>query len=111
MKLLNKHNKECKDSGLIDECLINHCFLRSLEKQARQEIIKEMSLFFVKSNVEIFKQGDPAGGRGGRNFRGRREVIGEKFIIKKAIILEIQLYFMGHIENILLNLQQIAMYG
>ena len=61
MKLLNKHNKECKDSGLIDECLINHCFLRSLEKQARQEIIKEMSLFFVKSNVEIFKQGDPAG--------------------------------------------------
>jgi len=61
MKLLNKHNKECKDSGLIDECLISHCFLRALEKQARQEIIKEMSLYFVKSNVEIFKQGDPAG--------------------------------------------------
>ena len=61
MKLLNKHNKECKDSSLIDECLISHCFLRALEKQARQEIIKEMSLFFVKSNVEIFKQGDPAG--------------------------------------------------
>ena len=61
MKLLNKHNKECKDSSLIDECLISHCFLRALEKQARQEIIKEMSLFFVKSNVELFKQGDPAG--------------------------------------------------
>ena len=61
MRLLNKHNKECKDSGLIDECLISHCFLRALEKQARQEIIKEMSLFFVKSNVEIFKQGEPAG--------------------------------------------------
>ena len=61
MKLLNKHNKECKDSSLIDECLISHCFLRALEKQARQEIIKEMSLYFVKSNVEIFKQGDPAG--------------------------------------------------
>ena len=61
MKLLNKHNKECKDSSLIDECLISHRFLRALEKQARQEIIKEMSLFFVKSNVEIFKQGDPAG--------------------------------------------------
>ena len=61
MKLLNKHNKECKDSGLIDECLISHCFLRALEKQARQEIIKEMSLFFIKSNVEIFKQGEPAG--------------------------------------------------
>ena len=61
MKLLNKHNKEGKDSNLIDECLISHCFLRALEKQARQEIIKEMSLYFVKSNVELFKQGDPAG--------------------------------------------------
>ena len=29
MKLLNKHNKECKDSGLIEECLISHCFLRA----------------------------------------------------------------------------------
>jgi len=61
MKLINKHNKECKDSSLIDECLISHCFLRSLEKQARQEIIKEVSLFYVKPNVEIFRQGDPAG--------------------------------------------------
>ena len=61
MRLMNKHNKECKDSGLIDECLISHCFLRALEKQARQEIIKEMSLYFVKSNVDIFKQGDNPG--------------------------------------------------
>ena len=35
MRLLNKHNKECKDSSLIDDCLISHCFLRALEKQAR----------------------------------------------------------------------------
>ena len=61
MKILNKHNKECKDSSLIDECLISHCFLRALERQARQEIIKEMSLYFVKTNVEIFKQGQPPG--------------------------------------------------
>ena len=61
MKLINKHNKESKDSNLIDECLISHSFLRALEKQARQEIIKEVSLYFVKSNVEIFKQGEPAG--------------------------------------------------
>ncbi len=61
MKLLNKHNKECKDSSLIDDCLISHCFLRALEKQARQEIIKEMSLFFVKANAELFKQGAPPG--------------------------------------------------
>ena len=61
MKILNKHNKEGKDSSLIDECLISHCFLRALERQARQEIIKEMSLYFVKANVEIFKQGHPPG--------------------------------------------------
>ena len=61
MKLLNKHNKEGKDSNLIDDCLISHCFLRALEKQARQEIIKEMSLFFIKSNVELFKQGAAPG--------------------------------------------------
>ena len=61
MKLLNKHNKECKDSSLIDDCLISHCFLRALEKQARQEIIKEMSLFFMKANAELFKQGAPPG--------------------------------------------------
>ena len=61
MKILNKHNKECKDSSLIDECLISHCFLRALERQARQEIIKEMSLYFVRTNVEIFKQGQPPG--------------------------------------------------
>ena len=61
LKLINKHNKEMKDSTLIDECLISHCLLRALEKQARQEIIKEVSLYFVKSNVEIYKQGDPAG--------------------------------------------------
>ena len=61
LRLLNKHNKECKDSSLIDDCLISHCFLRALEKQARQEIIKEMSLYFAKANVEIFKQGEPPG--------------------------------------------------
>ena len=61
MKLINKHNKECKDSTLIDECLISHSFLRALEKQARQEIIKEVSLYFIKSNVELFKQGDAPG--------------------------------------------------
>ena len=61
MRLLNKHNKECKDSSLIDECLISHCFLRALERQARQEIIKEVSLFFIKSNVELFKQGAAPG--------------------------------------------------
>ena len=61
MKLISKHNKEMKDSNLIEECLISHSFLRALEKQARQEIIKEVSLYFVKANDEIYKQGDIPG--------------------------------------------------
>ena len=61
MKLISKHNKEMKDSTLIEECLISHTFLRALEKQARQEIIKEVSLFFVKSNEEIYRQGETPG--------------------------------------------------
>ena len=61
MKLMNKHNKECKDSDLIQQCLINHFFLRALERQARLEIVKEMSLFFVQENTEIFLQGEPPG--------------------------------------------------
>ena len=61
MKLVNKHNKEGKDSSLIEECLVHHYILRTLEKQAKQEIIKEVSLYLVKSDVELFKQGDPAG--------------------------------------------------
>ena len=61
MKIINKHNKECKDSDLIQQCLINHFFLRALERQARQEIVKEMSLFFVKGDTDIFVQGDPPG--------------------------------------------------
>ena len=55
LKLINKHNKEMKDSNIIEECLINHPFLRALEKQARKEIIKEVSQYYIKSNVEIFK--------------------------------------------------------
>ena len=61
MRLLNRHNKECKDSNLIEECLISHCFLRALERQARQEIIKEVSLYFIKPNVELFTQGAAPG--------------------------------------------------
>ena len=61
MKLISKHNKEMKDSNLIEECLINHTFLRALEKQARKEITKEVSQYYIKPNMEIYKQGEPPG--------------------------------------------------
>ena len=56
-KMIKKHNKDCDDALLIDESLINHFFLRSLEKQARTEIIKEMSLCLVKKGTILFHQG------------------------------------------------------
>ena len=57
---IHKHNKECKDAELIENCLLNHFFLRALEKQSRMEIVKEMTSCSIKEGTEIFKQGaDP----------------------------------------------------
>ena len=57
--IIKKHNKEWEDSQLIEDCLMRHFFLRSLEKQARIEIIKQMSLCFIEKNKIIFNQGTP----------------------------------------------------
>ena len=57
LKILKKHNRDFEDKELIEECLMKHFFMRSLEKQARNEIVKEMSLCFVPEGSTIFKQG------------------------------------------------------
>ncbi len=54
-----KHNRLCEDKELIDNCIIKHFFMRTLEKGARLEIIKEMSYATVPSNTIIFQQGTP----------------------------------------------------
>lgn len=59
LKIVKKHNKECQDSKLIGDCLITHFFLKTLEKQARAEIIKEMSQCFVEKGKVLFTQGTP----------------------------------------------------
>ncbi len=58
LKIVKKHNKESQDAKLIDECLSKHFFFSSLEKQARSEIIREMSQCFALKGTIIFKQGD-----------------------------------------------------
>ena len=58
IKIVKKHNKESQDAKLIDECLAKHFFFSSLEKQARSEIIREMSQCFALKGTTIFKQGD-----------------------------------------------------
>ena len=58
IKIVKKHNKENQDAKLIDECLAKHFFFCSLEKQARSEIIRELSQCFALKGTIIFKQGD-----------------------------------------------------
>ena len=55
-KIIKKHNKECQDSKLIEEVLVNHFFLQNLEKQARSEIVKEMTYIFIEKNKTLYKQ-------------------------------------------------------
>jgi len=57
-KIVRKHNKELEDSSLIEQCLMKHFFFRVLEKQARMEIIKELSLSYMKKGTILFNQGN-----------------------------------------------------
>ena len=61
MKLIQEYNDQKKDSNFIDSCLSKNVFLGSLDRKDKQELIKDMSLYSVKPNVDIFKQGDAPG--------------------------------------------------
>ena len=58
MTIQSKHNKKLEDSDLIEAALLGHYFLRVLSKQARIEIVEQMSQYCIKENNDIFKQGD-----------------------------------------------------
>jgi len=60
-KLVSKHNLELKDRQLLENSLFDHFFLRALDNKSIKEIIKEMSLYYIKKGKVIFKQGDPSG--------------------------------------------------
>lgn len=59
LQIKQKHNRQYEDKDLIENCLLKHFFMCCLEKQARLEIIKEMSLAYVPANTTIFEQGTP----------------------------------------------------
>ena len=59
LTIKKKHNKQIEDHDLIDNCIIKHFFMRTLDAPARLEIIKEMSLAYVPEKTIIFKQGSP----------------------------------------------------
>ena len=61
MKLIQEGNQQNKDASLIDGCFSKHFFLNSLDRKVKQDIIKEMSLFSARANLDLFKQGDTPG--------------------------------------------------
>lgn len=73
LKVIKKHNTELDDLEMISDCLSKHFFMRILDKRARQEIIKEMTLCSIDENVEVYKQGAP-----GKYF----------YIVKEGILIQ-----------------------
>ena len=61
LKIVSKHNLELKDRELLENILLDHFLLRALDNQSRKEIIKEMSLYYTKKGITIFKQGAASG--------------------------------------------------
>lgn len=57
LKVVKKNNHEFDDEKLISNCLMTHFFMKSLEKEARREIVKEMTLCRVDKDDVLFKQG------------------------------------------------------
>ena len=57
LEIVKKNNHEDLDHSLIEKCILNHFFMRNLEKEARNEIIREMTLCRVKAKDIVFKQG------------------------------------------------------
>jgi CRP-like cAMP-binding protein len=57
-KILKEKNTELTDVDMINNCLAKHFFMKGLEKSARLDIIKEMSLVELPENTVIFQQGD-----------------------------------------------------
>ena len=61
LKLVSKHKLDLKDFNLLEDCILDHFFLRALDNKSLKEIIREMSLYYAKKGVIIFKQGAPSG--------------------------------------------------
>ncbi len=57
LKVIKKHNNQSTDFTLINDCLMKHFFMKKLDKDARGEIIKQMSLCEVQEGAYVCKQG------------------------------------------------------
>ena len=57
LTIKKRNNHDFEDKELINSCLVKHFFMRCLDKDARNEITKEMTLCSVDANTFVFKQG------------------------------------------------------
>jgi hypothetical protein len=57
LNIKKRNNHDFEDKDLINSCLMKHFFMRSLDTDARTEIIKEMTLCHVDADTIVFKQG------------------------------------------------------
>lgn len=57
LKIIKKHNSQSADFELINECLMKHFFMKKLDKDARGEIVKQMTLCEVAEGNYVCKQG------------------------------------------------------
>jgi hypothetical protein len=57
LTIKKRNNHDVEDQEMINSCLIKHFFMRCLDKDARNEITKEMTLCYIDSNTFVFKQG------------------------------------------------------
>jgi CRP-like cAMP-binding protein len=57
LTIKKRNNHDFEDKELINSCLIKHFFMRCLDKDARNEIAKEMTLCSIDADTYVFKQG------------------------------------------------------
>jgi CRP-like cAMP-binding protein len=57
LKLFRSSNENLEDLTLIDGALTKQFFMRSLDKKARIEVVKQMALYIVKPDTVLFNQG------------------------------------------------------
>ena len=58
LEIKQKHNKAFEDADLIGNCIKKNFFMSSLESQAVNEIIKEMTLAYVPKGSIIYEKGN-----------------------------------------------------
>ena len=53
-EIIAKHNKENIDAKLMEDIISHHFYFSNIEKQAKTEIIKQISLIYIHKDKQLF---------------------------------------------------------